>query len=320
MSSSGSDSCSGSNSCARVPLGPDGVRRRPKALDLFCGAGGAGMGLHRAGFDVTGVDINIQPDYPFEFKQMSALDADVGQYDFVWASPPCMLYTGLIPREQREKHGHNWAHPDLIGPIRDMLVASGKPYVIENVAGAVRELQQPMTLCGTMFDLRVFRHRLFESNLPLTATRCCNHRNCGLGIHAPKYRTPPPGATLPGDWVVQDRIRKTGASAGQRDHYYVSPCGRVFRSFKSAYHVASHRDKPVDFKQFFAVYGTPGQRGSMDQWKQSMGISWMTHYKNVALAIPPAYGEFIGRQVLMMLGYIVDYPPLSYTSDATDLA
>lgn len=304
----------------RVPLSPDGIRKRPKAVDLFCGAGGAGTGLHRAGFDVTGIDIVDQPNYPFEFVKMSALDVDVNDYDFVWGSPPCFLFTGIIPAAQREKHGASWDHPNLIPDVRRMAVEAGKPYIIENVAGAVKELIDPVKLCGTMFDLKVFRHRLFESNMPLCVTRRCDHRNRGLGIHAPKYKKPPAGAALPDDWVVEERVRKQGSSAGHVDRYYRSPGGRLFRSFYSAYHVATHSYMPEEFEQFFPVYGMPGQRGSMEQWKEAMGIDWMERPKSLALAIPPAYSEYLGRQMLYMMGYQLDYDPVGYEAQPGDIA
>ena len=131
---------------------------KPRALDLFCKAGGVSVGLERAGFDVTGVDIEPQPRYPFRFVCADALDLDLSGYDFLWASPPCQLFTTF-------KHLTTKIYQDLIEPIRAKLKASGKPYIIENVPGA--PLQNPVTLCGAMFGLRVYRHRLFESNIEL---------------------------------------------------------------------------------------------------------------------------------------------------------
>lgn len=130
---------------------------RMRALDLFCCAGGASMGLHRAGFEVVGVDIRPQPRYPFEFHQADALTFPLNGFDFIWASPPCQRYS--ITAKIRDSAE---SHPDLVEPVRERLVASGIPYVIENVPGA--PLRFPFTLCGTMFGLRVYRHRLFEAN------------------------------------------------------------------------------------------------------------------------------------------------------------
>lgn len=139
---------------------------RPRLLDLFCCAGGAGAGYSQAGFEVVGVDIRPQPRYPFEFRQgdVMALDPNwIAGFDAIHASPPCQRYSDLAKR-----NGNGDDHPDLIDPIRAMLRASGLPYIIENVDGA--PLLNPVVLCGTMFPgLRVLRHRLFESNILLMA-------------------------------------------------------------------------------------------------------------------------------------------------------
>lgn len=141
---------------------------RPRLLDLFCCGGGAGMGYHRAGFDVFGVDIAPQPSYPFTFRRHDALKLDpwfLAQFDAVHASPPCQSYSDLA---KRNGNGHEW--PRLIEPTRMMLQRLDVPYVIENVEGAEAEMVAPITLCGTMFPgLRVLRHRLFETNFPLVA-------------------------------------------------------------------------------------------------------------------------------------------------------
>lgn len=136
-----------------------------RALDLFCGAGGVSMGLHRAGFDVTGVDIEPQPRYPFAFVQADALRPpfELASFDLIAASPPCQAYT-LAQRIQDNEH------PSLIEPVRDMLKASGVPYAIENVPGA--PLRRPVVLCGSMFGLRTYRHRLFETSFPCEQPIC----------------------------------------------------------------------------------------------------------------------------------------------------
>lgn len=137
-----------------------------RCLDLFCGAGGAGMGYHQAGFEVVGWDIEHHPDYPFEHHVGDALEvlADVDyvrSFDLVHASPPCQAYTNAA---KIMRH----THPDLVDPVRQLLESAGVPYVIENVPGA--PLLHPITLCGAMFPgLKTYRHRLFESNLPLSA-------------------------------------------------------------------------------------------------------------------------------------------------------
>jgi DNA (cytosine-5)-methyltransferase 1 len=146
------------------------------ALDLFCGAGGVSVGLHRAGFEVVGVDLANQPRYPFEFIRGDALRLltrswlNVFEFDFIWASPPCQHYSDLAHR-----NGNADEHPDLINPVRQLLEGIGVPYVIENVEGA--PLRDPRTICGTERGLgvdgyRLRRHRLFESNFPLLTPPC----------------------------------------------------------------------------------------------------------------------------------------------------
>jgi DNA (cytosine-5)-methyltransferase 1 len=150
---------------------------RPRLLDLFCGQGGAAMGYHRAGFDVTGVDVRPQRHYPFRFVRDDALtylENHGADYDAIHASPPCQRYS--ITR-----HTHHKEHPDLVAPTRAGLTATGRPYVIENVPGA--PLLTPVTLCGAAFGLTTLdtdgtplalrRHRLFESNVWLTPVECC---------------------------------------------------------------------------------------------------------------------------------------------------
>jgi DNA (cytosine-5)-methyltransferase 1 len=130
----------------------------PRALDLFCGAGGATRGLQLAGFHVTGVDIRPQKRYCGDvFHRADALTFPLDGYDFIWASPPCQRYT-----DGAKKWGTSLNHPDLIAPIRQRLTASRTAYVIENVESARDWLIDPVLLCGTQFDLGVFRHRLFE--------------------------------------------------------------------------------------------------------------------------------------------------------------
>jgi DNA (cytosine-5)-methyltransferase 1 len=141
---------------------------RPRALDLFCGAGGAAMGLHQAGFDVVGVDIKPQPRYPFTFHQADAMTFPLDGFDFIWASPPCQAHCAL-------RHLYpDKEYPDLIDGTRDRLAGSQVPYVIENVPGA--PLRNPVMLCGSMFGLRVRRHRHFESNVRLRRRLCLHFR------------------------------------------------------------------------------------------------------------------------------------------------
>lgn len=148
---------------------------RPRLLDLFCCAGGAAIGYHRAGFEVVGVDIDPQPNYPFEFVQVDAIrfledllstdlwygDNPVRRFAAIHASPPCQAHSDLQRQSKR-------FYEDFIPQTRELLIESGLPYVIENVEGA--PLHDPIVLCGSAFPgLRVLRHRLFESNVPLIA-------------------------------------------------------------------------------------------------------------------------------------------------------
>jgi DNA (cytosine-5)-methyltransferase 1 len=139
----------------------------PRMLDLFCCQGGAAAGYHRAGFEVVGVDIAPQPRYPFEFHQGDALEflATHGhEFDVIHASPPCDAWT-----KGAGQAGTRDNHPRLIAPVRELLVRLGVPYVIENVENARADLERPILLCGEMFGLGVFRHRLFESSMTLAA-------------------------------------------------------------------------------------------------------------------------------------------------------
>ena len=219
---------------------------RPRLLDLFCGAGGAAMGYHRAGFDVVGVDAQPMKRFPFEFIQADATTFPLDGFDAIHASPPCQAYSIT-------KHTHDKPHPELVEPIRAALKASGKPYVIENVVGA--PLHNPITLCGTMFDLTAHdtdgfplylrRHRLFESSEPITAKgkcRCSEFRATG--------------------WRVGGVY---GGGSSDKDH------AKFVRRGGYTPHNTVRREL--------------------------MGIDWMTQ-NQLSQAIPPAYTEYIGAQLL----------------------
>lgn len=159
---------------------------RPKLLDLFCGAGGAARGYADAGFAVTGVDINPQKRYPYYFVCDDALGfvrRHGHKFDVVHASPPCQRYSVATKANPSAAE----KHPDLVAVTRDALRATGKPYIIENVPGA--PLVNPIVLCGTMFpgELKVYRHRLFESNIPLVAPVHGKH-DAVTGTHRWPYR------------------------------------------------------------------------------------------------------------------------------------
>jgi DNA (cytosine-5)-methyltransferase 1 len=219
---------------------------KPRLLDLFCGAGGAAMGYSRAGFDVVGIDIAPQPHYPFEFKNADVMEVmkDCGRwvrsFDAIHASPPCQHYSDL---GKRNGNADDW--PDLIGPVRDKLLRIGLPYVIENVDGA--PLIDPVILCGVSFpELRVIRHRLFESNVSLVAA---------------------PHKTHP--LVFTHDKRKAHYGRLDQDTAYVSVNG--------------------------------GGNCRVTNKRDAMGVPWMNG-KEANEAIPPAYTEFIGRQLMAQIG------------------
>lgn len=218
-----------------------GRKARPKLLDLFCGAGGCAVGYHRAGFDVIGVDHLPMPRYPFRFIEADAMEyaEKYGkEFDAIHASPPCQRYSVATA----VWHGGRERHPDLIEPVRQILIASGKPYVVENVMGA--PLQNAVMLCGTMFGLKVFRHRLFESTILLAAP----------AVH-PKH---------------------DGSTGSHRGY------STVARSRGGYICVAGHNFVP--------------REGA-----EAMGINWMQFRRELSQAIPPAYTEFIGRQLMTAL-------------------
>jgi DNA (cytosine-5)-methyltransferase 1 len=216
---------------------------RPLLLDLFCGAGGAAMGYHRAGFDVVGVDIKPQPHYPFEFIQGDAMNppVDLDAFDVIHASPPCQAYSAGA----RMREGYAKEHPRLIEPVRDLLIKTGLPYVIENVPEA--PLLNPIRLCGSSFGISsiegVRRHRGFETSVPMMAPPCAH------GLHQTVVG-------VYGDHPEDSVIRKG------------YPAIRA-RSVEHAAHV--------------------------------MGIDWMKTWPELKEAIPPAYTEFIGTQLLERL-------------------
>jgi DNA (cytosine-5)-methyltransferase 1 len=219
---------------------------RPRLLDLFCGAGGCSVGYHRAGFEVVGVDLLRQPNYPFEFWQADALEylaAHGRGFDAVHASPPCQRYT-----VGRHIHGSDGRHPDLVAACRAALIASGRPWVIENVPGS--PLVQPVTLCGLMFGLGVLRHRLFESSALLFAPAHPRH----------------PASLTTGTLTAKRGGRGNGYSTGE--HGLVCVAGNNFVREAGA---------------------------------RAMGVGWPMTRRELANAIPPAYAEWVGRQLIALL-------------------
>lgn len=149
----------------------EGGGNRPLLLDLFCCAGGASAGYYRAGFDVTGVDISAQPNYMFPFRKADAVTFPLDGFDAVHASPPCQSYSGMT----NCRPGLSGEYPQLVDVMRERLKAWGGPWVLENVAGSGLAEQDDLfgssgvLLCGTMFGLELYRHRLFETSFPVTS-------------------------------------------------------------------------------------------------------------------------------------------------------
>lgn len=146
------------------------MERKYKLLDLYCCAGGCAKGYHDAGFEVVGVDIVDRPNYPYEFIKADALEVlkdveFIKQFDAIHASPPCQCYSKL---KYLSGNVEKWEeeHVDLVAPTRELLIKTGKPYVIENVEGS--PLINPIKLCGSQFEnMYTQRPRLFESNIHL---------------------------------------------------------------------------------------------------------------------------------------------------------
>ncbi len=219
------------------------------------------MGLHRAGFDVTGVDIRPQPRYPFRFIQGDALAQDLSGFDLVWASPPCQAHTSMKTMHNAKKH------PDLIPETRAKLEAWGGLWIMENVVGA--PLRNPVTLCGTMFglgceDAELRRHRLFE---------------CSFAVLAPECRHGQRAATM-GVYGGHLRNRKRARTIG----IY----GKAVMDRGMDGRLSTERNP----EQGGADWGA-------EQGREAMGIEWMT-LAELCQAIPPAYSEFLARKILAL--------------------
>ncbi len=159
---------------------------KPRLLDLFCGAGLASIGYTEAGFEVVGVDIRPQPNYPYRFMQADALDvlcdtSVLRGFDAIHASPPCQAYS-VATKFHRNQGGK---YPDLLPPTRCGLLESGRPFVIENVPGA--PLRPDVVLRGDQFGLHTLKKRWFELG--------------GWWLMSPRMLTPPKGTMADGDFI-----------------------------------------------------------------------------------------------------------------------
>jgi DNA (cytosine-5)-methyltransferase 1 len=188
-----------------------------RLLDLYCKAGGASKGYADAGFDVVGIDIKKQKRYPYEFIQADCLeilqDLDyLRTFDVIAASPPCQTHSRT--KHLRDAQGGTTTKIDLIPQTREALIASGKPYVIENVPGA--PLIKPVQFCGSSFGLKVRRHRLFESNLELTGSMC-KHKEQGkpIGVYGAMNDTAQGLDKTTGKYVIGGSTAKTVEEARQ---------------------------------------------------------------------------------------------------------
>lgn len=211
---------------------------KPRLLDLFCGAGGASMGYSRAGFEVVGVDLHPMPRYPFEFHQADAMTYPLEGFDAIHASPPCQGYSIMLNLPWLKGR----EYPLLIDPVREKLIASGKPYVIENVATA------PLYgnyLCGLMFGIPVFRHRLFETSF------------FWLGPGHPSHR----GLYIRSSHTLAGRARDMFVKRRGQDPGKITPA----------------------------------------RTKAALGVEWMGPEREWSESIPPAYTEYIGRQLMSVL-------------------
>lgn len=198
------------------------------------------MGYHRAGFEVVGVDIKPQKHFPFEFYQADAMTYPLAEFDVIHASPPCQKFSLASVRHIKDGK----IYPDCLTPIRERLRESGTPWIIENVLGA--PMSRMIVLCGLMFDLKVFRHRAFESSMLLFFPDHPSHKGKRIG---------------------EGYFSVAGASGRWKSW------GKVQRNVS---------------------------KGTIAQWRDAMGIDWMTG-KEIKEAIPPAYTEWIGKQLLKYL-------------------
>lgn len=256
---------------------------KPKALDLFCCAGGATRGLQNAGFHVTGVDINPQPRYVGDvFHRADALTFPLEGFDFIWASPPCQAFSTLRALQKGKEY------PDLIPATRERLAASGIPYAIENVEGAPLGASGFLVmLCGTMFGLQtpsgsaeLRRHRLFETSFSIPLRPACQHGSVeslsvtGTGM----------GLGGRGSWEARKEKKGVIPVITVVGHTPVEPRRKTISVTGAT-------------PQTNVVHNKVLKTYSIDDAKAAMGIDWMT-MKGLSQAIPPAYAEFIGRQAL----------------------
>lgn len=288
----------------REPMGMDRLVSNPKALDLFCGAGGVSEGLRRACFDVVGVDLAPQPRHRGGvFVQGDALTYPLEGFDFLWASPPCQSHSSL-------RHiNPSKVYPCHIEAIRNRFMASGIPWVIENVPGApLGKSGNLLMLCGSMFGLEtpddraeLRRHRHFELSFPVPFQPECRHgQKPTLSVAGHAY-----------DDVISRQRNRVITVLGDRPNSSNTPrviCvgdGKAMLGGIMTPESVRKRTLTIDRGGINSA-NTPPKGMTRPQARESfsvadaraaMGIEWMP-MKSLSQAIPPAYAEFIGRAAL----------------------
>lgn len=236
-----------------------------RLLDLFCGAGGAAVGYQRAGFEVIGVDHVAQPHYPFEFVMADVVEQfhELVRHfapDAIHASPPCQAFVSL------RKMWNAKDHPNLLAPVRDLLIAAGRAYVIENVPGS--PIRASVMLCGSQFglgtkDAELRRHRYFETNWTVGLVPPCFH-----------------------GWLARKTITVVGHANGRLNDLRLEQRQRVIGVYGGHGRDRRRSYSCLDF--------------STEDRKRAMGIDWMNG-RELSQAVPPAYTEYIGERLMGFL-------------------
>ncbi len=271
---------------------------RPRLLDLFCGAGGAAMGYHRAGFDVVGVDIKPQPHFPFEFHQGDAMTWPLDGFDAIHASPPCQAYS-----------------PHVSSRSSQYVPTMGKdePQLID----AVRQRIRP-----TRLESRVKCENCDDWACSIHGGHIGEHCECSPCDDCGELY--PPNALdeyglCPADHLGRDIPYVIENVFGARDflHWPSCLCGTAFdlpihrhRLFEvngrpSASSGCNRQQSAKDFAQEkgwdyrdMTVTGKGRRKGTTERWQEIMGIDWPMTQHELAESIPPAYTEWIGTQLL----------------------
>ena len=232
-------------------------KKKLNVLDIFCGGGGASMGLHQASFqNIVGIDIKPQPEYPFPFIQVdvNAIKSIQG-FDLVWASPPCQAFSSANTTNRKYGRGKQI---NLIPFTRNLLSESNIPYCIENVPLA--PIRHDLLLCGQIFDLPIWRHRIFEISFPILPK-----------VHLPhsSFKKPELGNIIT---II------TGRSSAL--HHKGQP-------IKKRMEVMEERE------------GLTTSQGRVKKYSEALEINWMCKEKTLAESIPPAYSKYIGDQLIL---------------------